>query len=301
MEAARRGLGGPRRRVRLGVVVPGDPAAHFRPGVRETRRHGVRLLRHPGRAHVLLRRLPGRRRQRVAARASERRCSGCCGSSRPSGCSRRSRPSRSPASGWPTRTTPNCSATSVPASVQDLEWGIVQVVVVAAIIVLLWNIRGAFPARLAPGTRRLAIGALVLGLLISIAVSITLTQIFPRTLTGQRQKIGWAVIAALGQSRSKMGGHEGHGWIGLTGRRDLGRLAGDRVLDLPPLGPPGPLPDPARGARGPAPAPAARRAGLARVLRHPPGQGGRLRPRQRRRDRVPGGQRGQPGQRRSAG
>ncbi len=103
-----------------------------------------------------------------------------------------------------------------PASVQDLEWGIVQVFVVAAIIGLLWTIRGAFPARLAPGTRRLAIGALVVGLLISIAVSITLTQVFPRTLIGQRQKIGWAVIAALGQSRSKMGGHEGHGWIGLT-------------------------------------------------------------------------------------
>ncbi|WP_460660771.1 bifunctional lysylphosphatidylglycerol synthetase/lysine--tRNA ligase LysX [Kribbella swartbergensis] len=103
-----------------------------------------------------------------------------------------------------------------PATVQDLEWGIVQVIVVAAIIALLWKIRGAFPARLAPGTRRLAIGALVAGLLISIAVSITLTQVFPKTLTGQREKIGWAVIAALGQSRSKLGGHEGHGWIGLT-------------------------------------------------------------------------------------
>jgi lysyl-tRNA synthetase class 2 len=100
-------------------------------------------------------------------------------------------------------------------TVQDLEWSIVQWVVVAALIVLLWMIRGAFPARLAPGTRRLAIGALVLGMMISIAVSITLTQIFPNTLSGQRQKIGWAVIAALGQSRSKMGGHEGHGWIGL--------------------------------------------------------------------------------------
>ncbi|TCC42943.1 bifunctional lysylphosphatidylglycerol synthetase/lysine--tRNA ligase LysX [Kribbella sindirgiensis] len=103
-----------------------------------------------------------------------------------------------------------------PATVADLEWGIVQAIVVAAIVVLLWKIRGAFPARLAPGSRRLAIGALVFGMLISIAVSITLTQIFPRTLSGQRQKIGWAVIAALGQSRSKMGGHEGHGWIGLT-------------------------------------------------------------------------------------
>ncbi|WP_371405547.1 bifunctional lysylphosphatidylglycerol synthetase/lysine--tRNA ligase LysX [Kribbella sp. NBC_00662] len=101
-------------------------------------------------------------------------------------------------------------------TVQDLEWAIVQWVVVAALIVLLWKIRGAFPARLAPGTRRLAVGALVFGMLISIAVSITLTQIFPRTLSGQRQKIGWAIIAALGQSRSKLGGHEGHGWIGLT-------------------------------------------------------------------------------------
>ncbi|MEI8407443.1 MULTISPECIES: bifunctional lysylphosphatidylglycerol synthetase/lysine--tRNA ligase LysX [unclassified Kribbella] len=103
-----------------------------------------------------------------------------------------------------------------PATVKDLELGIVQVVVVAAIIVLLWKIRGAFPARLAPGTRRLAVSALVLGLLISAAVSITLTQIFPKSLTGQREKIGWAIIAALGQSRSKMGGHEGHGWVGLS-------------------------------------------------------------------------------------
>ncbi|MEV0799321.1 bifunctional lysylphosphatidylglycerol synthetase/lysine--tRNA ligase LysX [Kribbella sp. NPDC050281] len=103
-----------------------------------------------------------------------------------------------------------------PATVKDLELGIVQVVVVIAIIVLLWTIRGAFPARLAPGTRRLAIGALVTGMLISIAVSITLTQIFPKTLTGQREKIGWAIVAAFGQSRNRMGGHEGHGWIGLT-------------------------------------------------------------------------------------
>ncbi|MEU4190543.1 bifunctional lysylphosphatidylglycerol synthetase/lysine--tRNA ligase LysX [Kribbella sp. NPDC026611] len=100
--------------------------------------------------------------------------------------------------------------------VSSLEWAIVQWFVVAALIVLLWKIRGAFPARLAPGTRRLAVGALVLGLMVSVAVSVTLTQVFPRTLSGQRQKIGWAVVAALGQSRSKMGGHEGHGWIGLT-------------------------------------------------------------------------------------
>ncbi|MBB5982524.1 bifunctional lysylphosphatidylglycerol synthetase/lysine--tRNA ligase LysX [Kribbella solani] len=101
-------------------------------------------------------------------------------------------------------------------SAKDLEWAILQALVVMALIVLLWKIRGAFPARLATGSRRLAIGALVFGMLISLAVSVTLTQIFPRTLSGQRQKIGWAVAAAFGQSRSKMAGHEGHGWIGLS-------------------------------------------------------------------------------------
>ncbi|GAA0950866.1 bifunctional lysylphosphatidylglycerol synthetase/lysine--tRNA ligase LysX [Kribbella koreensis] len=103
------------------------------------------------------------------------------------------------------------------AKPQDLELAIARVIVVAALVLLLWKIRASFPARLAPGTRRLAVGALIGGLLISITVSIMLTQAFPRTLTGQKEKIGWAVIAALGQSRSKMGeGHEGHGWVGLT-------------------------------------------------------------------------------------
>ncbi|TWD79937.1 lysyl-tRNA synthetase class II [Kribbella amoyensis] len=103
------------------------------------------------------------------------------------------------------------------ASVGDLEVGIARVVVPLLLIVLLWKIRGSFPARLAPGTRRLAIGTLVTGLLISVAVSIMLTQLFPHTLQGQREKIGWAVIAALGQSRARMGsGHEGHNWVGLA-------------------------------------------------------------------------------------
>lgn len=104
-----------------------------------------------------------------------------------------------------------------PATIQDLEFGIAQVIVIASLVVLLWKIRGAFPARLAPGTRRLAVGALIAGLLVSAATSITLTQIFPHNLTGQREKIGWAIFATLGQSRSKIGaGHEGHGWVGLT-------------------------------------------------------------------------------------
>ncbi|ONI68332.1 lysine--tRNA ligase [Kribbella sp. ALI-6-A] len=103
------------------------------------------------------------------------------------------------------------------ASVEDLELGIVRVVVPVLMIVLLWKIRDSFPARLAPGSRRLAIGVLVTGLLVSIAVSITLTQVFPNTLNGQKEKIGWAVFAAFGQSRARMGsGHEGHPWVGLT-------------------------------------------------------------------------------------
>jgi len=100
---------------------------------------------------------------------------------------------------------------------QDLVFAIAQVVVIALLIVLLWRIRGAFPARLAPGTRRLSVLALVAGLLVSVAVSITLTQLFPHTLHGQREKIVGALLAVLGQSRYRMGsGHEGHGWVGLT-------------------------------------------------------------------------------------
>ncbi|HEU4948458.1 MAG TPA: bifunctional lysylphosphatidylglycerol synthetase/lysine--tRNA ligase LysX [Kribbella sp.] len=103
------------------------------------------------------------------------------------------------------------------SSVADVELGVAQVVVTVSLIVLLWKVRAAFPARLAPGTRRLAIGALVTGLLISAAVSISLTQLFPNTLVGEREKIGWAVAATLGQSREKMAtGHEGHSWVGLT-------------------------------------------------------------------------------------
>ncbi|TDO54329.1 lysyl-tRNA synthetase class 2 [Kribbella sp. VKM Ac-2527] len=103
------------------------------------------------------------------------------------------------------------------ASYEDLELGIVRVIVPILMIALLWKIRDSFPARLAPGTRRLAIVSLVTGLLISAAVSISLTQVFPHTLQGQREKIGWAVVAALGQTRRRMGsGHEGHGWVGLT-------------------------------------------------------------------------------------
>ncbi|ADB35529.1 lysyl-tRNA synthetase [Kribbella flavida DSM 17836] len=103
------------------------------------------------------------------------------------------------------------------ASIEDLEVGIVRVLVPALLIVLLWRIRDSFPARLAPGSRRVAIGVLVTGLLISIAVSIALTQVVPNTLQGQKEKIGWAVFSAFGQSRARMGsGHEGHAWVGLT-------------------------------------------------------------------------------------
>ncbi|TDU90459.1 lysyl-tRNA synthetase class II [Kribbella voronezhensis] len=101
--------------------------------------------------------------------------------------------------------------------VGDLEWSVASLVVTLGMIWLLWRIRGAFPARLAPGTRRLAVGVLITGLLISIAVSITLTQVFPHTLHGQKQKVGWAIFAALGQSRTTMGGdRSGHNWVGLT-------------------------------------------------------------------------------------
>jgi lysyl-tRNA synthetase, class II len=103
------------------------------------------------------------------------------------------------------------------ASLEDLELGVVRVVIPALMMVLLWRIRSSFPARLAPGSRRLAIVALVTGLLISGTVSVVLTQLFPHTLEGQREKVGWAIVATLGQSRTRMGsGHEGHNWVGLV-------------------------------------------------------------------------------------
>ena len=57
--------------------------------------------------------------------------------------------------------------------------------------------------------------ALVAGLMLSGAVSIALTEIFPDTLRGQRDRILWAVNAALGRSGPLQNGDHGHSWVAL--------------------------------------------------------------------------------------
>jgi lysyl-tRNA synthetase, class II len=90
-----------------------------------------------------------------------------------------------------------------------------QVVTTVVLITLLWKVRRAFPARLMPGSRRLAVTALAAGLLISAGVSVALTVLFPHTLTTRRDQIIWAVNAAVGRSAPLQTGGQGHAWVAL--------------------------------------------------------------------------------------
>ncbi len=90
-----------------------------------------------------------------------------------------------------------------------------QVLTTITLIVLLWTVRRAFPARLTPGSRRLAVVTLATGLLISSAVSVLLTELFPHTLTSQHARIFWALNAALGRPAALRTGGHGHAWVAL--------------------------------------------------------------------------------------
>ncbi len=85
------------------------------------------------------------------------------------------------------------------------------------IVVLLWLSRRAFSSRLEPGSRWLALGVLVSGLLASMAVAVVLNFAFPGHLTGIGRKLGWSVRVALGlePSSSDLGwqGQHGHHWV----------------------------------------------------------------------------------------
>ncbi len=91
-----------------------------------------------------------------------------------------------------------------------------QVLLTVILIVLLWKVRRCFPARLTPGTRRLAVTTLVAGLLVSGAVSVALTELFPNTLTAQRERVIWAVNATVGRSAPLQTGAQGHAWVALV-------------------------------------------------------------------------------------
>ncbi|MFI5952910.1 bifunctional lysylphosphatidylglycerol synthetase/lysine--tRNA ligase LysX [Cryptosporangium sp. NPDC051539] len=97
----------------------------------------------------------------------------------------------------------------------------VSAVVALALAVLLWRARGAFPARLAPFSRRAALGVLASGLIAAWALTLGLTELFPRTLDGFREKLTWTNRSVFGFTaagdRAGLNGHFGHHWIAVIG------------------------------------------------------------------------------------
>ena len=75
---------------------------------------------------------------------------------------------------------------------------VLSVAMAFVMIVVLWRIRPLFPARLAPGSWKRALIALVTGVGISAGVGILLTEAFPNSLSGQRRKILWPIRTAIG-------------------------------------------------------------------------------------------------------
>src|SRR4051812_1464327 len=75
----------------------------------------------------------------------------------------------------------------------------------------------AFPARLYPASRRAAPLVLLGGLTTSAVVCLTLTEIFPKTLSSAGERVLWALGAVVGveQSRFDAAGvpHQGHHWV----------------------------------------------------------------------------------------
>lgn len=108
----------------------------------------------------------------------------------------------------------------------DLTRGEVVLTGIAAVVglvlaVVLWWARRAFPARLAPGTRRAALAVLGAGLAASWLTVVVVTEVFPRTLQGSGERLTWATRAAFGLSaagdRAGLSGHSGHHWIAALG------------------------------------------------------------------------------------
>lgn len=100
----------------------------------------------------------------------------------------------------------------------QLEVGLFWAEVTSALVmlVLLWRIRGCFPARIAPGSLRRTVLTLVVGLTISAVVGIGLTELFPGSLRGQRREVVWAVRTAVGlmpDPASPFYGGTGERWL----------------------------------------------------------------------------------------
>lgn len=90
-----------------------------------------------------------------------------------------------------------------------------SMVVAVAVIAGLLLTRRLYPARLQRASRLPALIVLVVGFALSAAVSLALTEAFPRTLAPGRERIGWAIRAVVGVGVNAGGrmGHRGHGWV----------------------------------------------------------------------------------------
>jgi len=74
----------------------------------------------------------------------------------------------------------------------------VEVATAFVLLGVLWRVRDHFSARLAPGAFRAALTNLAVGLAVSAAVGVVLTQIVPGTLHGVRREVMWPVRTAVG-------------------------------------------------------------------------------------------------------
>jgi lysyl-tRNA synthetase class 2 len=101
------------------------------------------------------------------------------------------------------------SAERVDLLISAVAAGVLTPLIVAA--------RGAFPARLYPASRRAALLVLLGGLIASTVVSLTLTEVFPQTLSSAGERVLWALRAVVGvdEARADATGalHQGHHWV----------------------------------------------------------------------------------------
>ncbi|MEP6598017.1 MAG: bifunctional lysylphosphatidylglycerol synthetase/lysine--tRNA ligase LysX [Actinomycetota bacterium] len=85
------------------------------------------------------------------------------------------------------------------------------------LVVLVWLVRSAFPARLAQGARISSLAVLIAGLAASVVVTFGLTEAFPNKLSSTAERVGWAIRSAFGISTNAttpgFHGHHGHHWI----------------------------------------------------------------------------------------
>jgi lysyl-tRNA synthetase, class II len=95
---------------------------------------------------------------------------------------------------WDVRAVPDVR---VDSHAEDVVF-VLSVVMAFVLIAVLWTIRPLFPARLAPGSWKRAMIALVSGVAIAAGIGILLTEAFPNTLHGQLRKVLWPIRTAIG-------------------------------------------------------------------------------------------------------